>query len=61
MARKEKRGKSEVQKFDDLEDKRIFFSKTKSIFDNFLIAKILIAKIKIVATSCHNGKDKLSQ
>ena len=31
-----KERKSDVQKFDNLEDKRIFFGKTKSIFDNFL-------------------------
>ena len=47
--------KSEVQKFDNLENKRIFFGKTKNIFDNFL-SFILISKIKIVETSfnCHN-------
>ena len=31
-----KEGKSEVWKFDNLEDKSIFFDKTKSIFGNFL-------------------------
>ena len=36
MAKRGKnRGMGEVQKFDNLEDKRIFFGKTKSIFDNF--------------------------
>ena len=33
---KKKEEKSEAQKFDNLEDKRIFFVKIKSIFDNFL-------------------------
>ena len=47
--------KSEVQKFDSLGNKRIFFGKTKNIFDNFL-SFILISKTKIVETSfnCHN-------
>ena len=30
----------EVQKFENLKDKRIFFGKIKSIFDNFL--KVLL-------------------
>ena len=29
-------GKSEVQKFENVEDKRSFFGKIKSIFDNLL-------------------------
>ena len=33
---RKKEGKSEIQKFDNHEDKRIFFGKTKSIFGNFL-------------------------
>ena len=52
---RKKEGKSEVQKFDNFEDKRLFFGTTKNIFDNFL-SFILIAKIKIEGTSfnCHN-------
>ena len=34
--KRKKKRKSEVQKFDNLEDKRIFFGKIKSIFENFL-------------------------
>ena len=34
---RKKEGESEVQKFDNLEDKRIFFDKTKSIFGNFFL------------------------
>ena len=34
---RKKEGESEVQKFDNLEDKRIFFGKTKSIFGNFFL------------------------
>ena len=55
MAKKGKEGKREVQKFENLEDKRIFFSTMKSIFDNFLKV-ILMVKIEIVDTSfnCQN-------
>ena len=34
--RKKKNGKREVQKLESAEDKRKFFGKIKSIFDNFL-------------------------
>ena len=49
-------GESELQKFENLEDKRIFFGRTKSFFDNFLKVFFLIAKIRLVVTSfnCHN-------
>ena len=49
---RKKEVKSEAQRFDNLEDKRIFFRKTKSIFE-FFRSFILIA---IVDTSfnCHN-------
>ena len=33
---RKKEGKSEVQEFDNLEDKRLFFGTTKNIFGNFL-------------------------
>ena len=36
MAKKGKKGEDEAQIFDNLEDQRTFFGKTKSIFDNFL-------------------------
>ena len=37
MAKKgKKEGKSEVQKFENVEDERSFFGKIKSVSDNFL-------------------------
>ena len=33
---RKKEGKSEVQEFDNLADKRLFFGTTKNIFGNFL-------------------------
>ena len=53
---RKKHRKREVQKFENLEDKRSFFGKIKSISDNFYKSFILMAKVQIVGISfnCHN-------
>ena len=54
---KEKEGKEEVQKIENLKDERSFFGKIKSIFDIIFFLSFILMKKKTVDTSfnSHNN------
>ena len=54
---KEKEGKEEVQKIENLKDERSFFGKIKSIFDIIFFLSFILMKKKTVDTNfnSHNN------
>ena len=57
---KEKKGKEEVQKIENLKDERSFFGKIKSIFDIIFFLIFILMKRKNIVDTSFNSHNNIS-